>query len=66
MPWKIVKNEPRCVKRNKSKTWGVVNKENNRLMGCHASEDAAKAQLAALNTNVQESKKLAVIDWLHG
>jgi len=44
MPWKI-KRDKRC---SGSKPFGVVQASNQKLMGCHATEAAAKAQMAAL------------------
>ena len=44
MPWKI-KRDARC---SGSKPFGVVQQNNDKLMGCHATRNAAKAQMAAL------------------
>ena len=45
MPWKIAK-DARCPA---SKPFGVVGgSSGDRLAGCHPTEDAAKAQMAAL------------------
>lgn len=57
MPWKVVKDEPRCIARSKSKRWGVVAKTDNSLAGCHATESGAKQQLAALYANEGKTAK---------
>lgn len=45
MPWRV----GRSAKCPASKPWAVTNKQTGRVMGCHATEEAAKRQLAALN-----------------
>lgn len=64
MPWKIVKGGG-C---GASKPWAVVKKSDGSTVGCHASEESAKAQLAALNANepkhnltIEEARK--VLGW---
>src|SRR5512132_1414632 len=47
MPWRVGRN----AKCPASKPWAVTNKQTGRVMGCHATEEAAKRQLAALNAN---------------
>jgi hypothetical protein len=48
MPYKKVKNHPKC---SAEKPVGVVKVDGGKLMGCHPSEEAANKQLAALNIN---------------
>lgn len=64
MPWKIVKNEPRCLARSKSKPWGVVKSDDNALEGCHATEASARKQQAALYAS--ENKLVTFIRRIHG
>lgn len=51
MPW-IVKKTDQC---EKSKPWGVFNQATGRLVACHATQESAKKQQAALYANVEES-----------
>lgn len=45
MPWSVLR-DPRCPA---SRPWAVVKDADNELEGCHSSQQAANAQLAALN-----------------
>lgn len=45
MPWHVVENHTECAG---SKSWAVVQDDTDELMGCHASEDDASKQVAAL------------------
>src|SRR3972149_7305913 len=47
MPWSVAQDE-RCPA---DKPWGVVKDSDDSLEGCHATEDEAKAQQAALYAN---------------
>ncbi len=51
MPWEKVRNHPGC---SESESWAVVKTDGGELEGCHVSEEAANAQLAALNIAEQE------------
>ncbi len=51
MPWEKVQNHPDC---SESEPWAVVKVDGGELEGCHGSEEAANAQLAALNIAEQE------------
>lgn len=48
MPYEKRKNHPDCPL---SKPWAVVKKDDGKVMGCHASEKKADAQIAALYAN---------------
>ena len=56
MPWSITENAAGCPT---EKPWGVVNDTDDSIEGCHATEDEAKAQVAALNINVDEEASSA-------
>lgn len=45
MPWSKVKNHADCPS---DESWGVVKDDDGELEGCHATEDEADAQIAAL------------------
>lgn len=51
MPWSVDKDD-RCPA---DKPWAVTNKDTNRLVACHPSQDAARQQQKALYANVPES-----------
>ncbi len=51
MPWEKIQNHPGC---SESESWAVVKVDGGELEGCHGSEEAANAQLAALNIAEQE------------
>lgn len=48
MPWHKVNGHSECPS---SRPWAVVKDDDNSVVGCHASEAEANAQLAALNAN---------------
>ena len=50
MPWMIEQGGGECAEAE----WAVVNEESGETEGCHETEDDAKAQVAALNLNVEE------------
>lgn len=53
MPWEIVEKHPQC---NADAPWGVVKKgegKQGKPLGCHATEDDARAQQAALYAQVE-------------
>jgi hypothetical protein len=52
MPWKKVRNHPKCS----GKPFAVVKRDGGKLIGCHGSEASANRQLAALNAS--ESEKM--------
>jgi hypothetical protein len=54
MPYKVVHDEKAC---SASKPWAVKKKDDNRLMGCHPTKEAALRQVAALEA--QESTTAA-------
>jgi 2'-5' RNA ligase/lambda repressor-like predicted transcriptional regulator len=56
MPWTKVQDHPDCAT---DSPWGVVNEETDELMGCHATEEDADAQIAALEANVEEEEAAA-------
>ena len=43
MPWHIESDNPEC------EGWAVVKDDDGEIEGCHATEEAAEEQLAALN-----------------
>lgn len=47
MPWSVTQNDDRCD----TGEWAVVKDDDNELEGCHASEEEAQAQVAALNAS---------------
>jgi hypothetical protein len=51
MPWKIVMHHESCPA---NKPVAVVKEDDGKVVGCHANSDGAKAQLAALNANVED------------
>lgn len=51
MPWHVAKSEKCSV----SKPWAVIKDSDDSVAGCHATEDAAKSQLAALYASEQRS-----------
>jgi HK97 family phage prohead protease/HK97 family phage major capsid protein len=46
MPWTVKRDAERC---SASKPWAVVKDDDDSVVGCHATEDDANAQLRALN-----------------
>lgn len=52
MPWEIKKGAGSC----RPDQFAVVKKGTDESVGCHATEDAAKSQLAALYANVPDAK----------
>lgn len=52
MPWEIKQNFAGC------RGYAVVKQGSNELVGCHAGESAAKAQLRALYASEAEEKKM--------
>jgi hypothetical protein len=53
VPWSVKKDD-RCPA---SKPWAVTNKDTDRLVGCHVSQDSARQQQKALYANVPESDR---------
>lgn len=51
MPWDIRRDEGRC---SEGKPWAVVQRDNDRLMGCHETRERAAMQIAALQVAEQE------------
>ena len=51
MPWSKKQNSPDCPS---DKPVAVVNDDTDEVMGCHADDESADAQIAALNANVDE------------
>ncbi len=52
MPWEIKQNFAGC------RGYAVVKQGSNELVGCHAGESAAKAQLRALYASEEDAKKM--------
>lgn len=52
MPWEIKRNAAGC------KGYAVVKQDTGELVGCHAGESAAKAQLSALYASEADAKKM--------
>jgi hypothetical protein len=52
VPWHVVENHAECAE---SESWAVVQDNTNELVGCHASEESANEQIAALYANEEES-----------
>lgn len=52
MPWEIKRNAAGC------KGYAVVKQDTGELVGCHAGESAAKAQLRALYASEADTKKM--------
>lgn len=44
MPYKIVKNDPRCDEGE----YALVKEDDGKLMGCHPSEESANRQMRAI------------------
>lgn len=53
MPWKKVRNHPGC---SSGKPVAVVKVGDNKLVGCHTSEESANRQLAALNASEEKAQ----------
>jgi len=51
VPFEVKRNEQAC---SASKPWSTRNSETGDVMGCHESEEAAQAQLRALQANVDD------------
>jgi len=51
MPWSVVNDSTIC---SEETPWAVVNDDSGETEGCHATEEEANAQVAALNANVEE------------
>lgn len=57
MPYGVERDEQAC---SAAEPWACKNTQTGEVMGCHASEEAAQTQLAALMANVEEARsKLA-------
>lgn len=54
MPWHVVADDPACPL---DQPFGVHKDNNDELAGCHASEDDAEAQLAALYASEDEDER---------
>ena len=54
MPWEIKRNVAGC------KGYAVVKQGSGELVGCHAGESAAQAQLRALYASEADSEKMKV------
>jgi Na+-translocating ferredoxin:NAD+ oxidoreductase RNF subunit RnfB len=52
MPWEIKQNFAGC------RGYAVVKEGSNELVGCHAGESAAKAQLRALYASEEDAEKM--------
>lgn len=60
MPWHMVENHAECAE---GEPWAVVQDSTGELAGCHASEQSASEQIAALYASENEAKSAAeVID----
>jgi|SRR5918995_5203167 hypothetical protein len=53
MPWKIERDPEGC---SEEKPWAVKKEDDGEVVGCHMNEDAAKAQVAALNASESEGR----------
>lgn len=52
MPWKIVKDHPRC-----KSGFAVVHKDGSGFRGCHKSKKAAQDQIDAIHANYKGQGK---------
>jgi hypothetical protein len=52
MPWKIERGAAGCA------GYAVVKEDSGKLVGCHPTQSAAKAHLAALYASEADSKKI--------